>query len=134
MGNEKVFINKLLFYIQIKIHVISKDEIIERCVKFYTLDEVKTGAKTLESALDTRLSKRNKADDLQLKLLSDLYDKIWSLDSSNTNVPRFLASDLARIPREIENSDSLATTEQLLSSICNLKSVVMFLQQKIVTR
>ena len=65
--------------------------------------------------------------------MSDIYDKLWSLDSSSTRI-QFLAADLARVPREKENSDSLASIEQLLASIHSLKTTVSLLQFKMVTR
>ena len=131
--DEKLVVNELLFYIQNKIHASPKDAIIESCVKFYTIDEITTAISVFESALKIRLSKRNKSDDLQSKLINDLYDKIWSLDAANTQIPRFAALDLSRVPRESENSDSLASTEQLLASVHSLKSVLHFLHENMVT-
>ena len=132
--NDKLIVNELLFYIQNKIHAATKDAIVETCVKFYSMDEITTGIALLESELNIRLSKRNKSDDLQSKLLNDIYDKIWSMDASGTQIPRFVALDLSRIPRENPNSDSLASTEQLLASIHSLKSTVKFLRDNMVTR
>ena len=134
-GN-KLVVNELLFFIQNKLHATTKDEIVEMCAKFYSLDEINNSVSTIESVLNTRLSKRHKADDLQLKLVADLYDKLWSLDAqgAGTQIPMFVAADLARIPRERENTESLASTEQLLSSVHNLKSIVYQLQSKMVTR
>ena len=60
--NDKLIVNKLLFYIQNKIHVTTKDAIVETCVKFYSLDEITDGISVLESKLKIRLSKRKNAD------------------------------------------------------------------------
>ena len=131
---DKLIVNELLFYIQNKIHVTTKDAIVETCVKFYSLDEITDGISVLESELKIRLSKRKNADDLQSKLLNDLYDKIWSLDAAGTQIPRFVAKDLSRIPRENQNSESLVSTEQLLASVHSLKSTVIYLRDNMVTR
>ena len=133
MGKTK-HINEHLFYIQNKIHATAKDVLINSCIKFYSLEETTSAIELLETVLSTRISKRNKADDLHSKLLNDLYEKIWSLDAAATQIPKFLAADLSRVPRERENTESLASTEQLLASIHNLKSTVIYLQQKMVTR
>ena len=127
-------VNELLFYIQNKNHATTKDAIIEACVKFYSLDEIMDAISLLESALKIRLSKRNKSDDLAFKLLNDLYKKIWFTDAANTQIPRFAALDLSRIPRERENSDSLVSMEQLLASVHSLKSSVTFLRENMITR
>ena len=94
MENKKETVNELLFFIQNKIHCTTKDAIVEICVKFYSLDEIQSAISCLESALRIRLSKRHKSDDLQQKLVTDLYDKIWSLDASPTQI-RLLAADLS---------------------------------------
>ena len=130
----EVIVNELLFYIQNKIHATTKDTIVDSCVKFYSLDEITKSISVLETALKIRLSKRKQSDDLQTKLINDLYDKIWSLDAAGTQIPHFAALDLARVPRERENSESLASTEQLLASIHNLKSIVYHLRDNMVTR
>ena len=87
-----------------------------------------------ESSLNIRLSKRHKADDLPVKLVTDIYDKLLSLDSNATQIPKFVAADLTRIPRESENSGSLASTEQVLASIHSLKSAVKHLESNMITR
>ena len=58
--------------------------------------------------------------------LNDLYDKIWSIDATNTQIPKFAAVDLSLIPRERQNTDSLASPEQLLASVQSLKFAVHF--------
>ena len=131
-GKNKLLINELLFFIHNKLHATTKDAVVDMCLKFYSLDEVLTSVNVLESTLDIRLSRR-KGDDVQLKLLADIYDKLWSLDASSTPI-QFLAADLNRIPRENKDSESLASTEQLLASIFNLKTTVALLQSKMVTR
>ena len=122
MGQSEIHVNELLFYIQNKIHAAAKDVIIDSCVKFYSLDEVMESISLLKAKFNVHFSTRNKSDNLQSKLLNDLYDKIWSLDATGNQLPTFAAIDISRIPRERENTDSLASTEQLLSSIHNLKS------------
>ena len=129
---ETKTVNELLFFIQNKIHCTTKDAIVEICVKFYSLEEIQSAVSCLESALNIRLSKRNKSDDIQQKLVTDLYDKIWSLDSSATQI-RFLAADLSRIPRDTD-SESCATIEQMLATVHNLRTAVSQLQSKMVTR
>ena len=110
MEKNKDTVNELLFFIKNKIHCTTKDAIVEICVKFYSLEEIQSATSCLESALGIRLSKRHKSDDLQQKLVTYLYDKIWSMDASSTQI-RFLAADLSRIPRENEKSESCATIE-----------------------
>ena len=132
MENKKETVNELLFFIQNKLHCTTKDAIVEICVKFNSLDEIQSAISCLESALRIRLSKRHKSDDLQQKLVTDLYDKIWSLDASPTQI-RFLAADLSRIPRETD-SESCATIEQMLASVHNLRTAVSHLQSKMVTQ
>ena len=130
----KLVANELLFYIQNKIHSTAKDVIVETCAKFYSLEEVTASMKLLETELNIRLSKRNKSDDLLSKLLNNLYNRLWTLDDTATQIPRFVAADLSRIPQERENSNSLATIEQILSSIHGLKSIVSNLQNQMVTQ
>ena len=132
--NDIIIINELLFYIHNKIHATTKDAIVENCVKFYSLSEITDAISVYESALKIRLSKRNKSDDLQCKLLNDLYDKIWSLDASNTQIPLFVAADLSRVPREREGTDSPASIEQILASIHGMKSTISFLKDNMITR
>ena len=124
-----VIVNELLFFIQNKIHATTKDTIVETCVKFYSLDEITGAISVLESSLKIRLSKRNKSDDLHSKLLNDLYEKIWTMDAANTQIPKFAALDLSRIPREKENSESLVSNEQLLATVHSLKTAVSFLRE-----
>ena len=131
-GKDKLLINELLFFIQNKLHSTTRDAVVGMCLNFYSLEEVLSTVDFLESSLDIRLSRR-KGDDVQLKLLTDMYEKLFSLDASSTKI-QFLAADLNRIPRENENSESLASTEQLLASISNLKTSVTQLQSKMVTR
>ena len=132
MGESNSMVNELLFFIQNKLKSTSKDAIVNMCVKFYSLEEIKAAIKFLEDVLETRLSGRNK-DNLEQKHVSDLYDKLWSIDGSSTRI-QFLGADLNRVPRETDNSDSLASIDQLLASIHSLKSTVTQLQAKMVTR
>ena len=129
MSRNELCVNELLFYVQNVIHSTPKDVIIDACVKFYSLDEISEGFTTLESALNIRLSKRHKSDDLATKLMTDIYDKMWSVDTAATSIPSFVASDLARVPRARDDSDSLASTEQVLSSIHSMKCVIKQGQQ-----
>ena len=126
---NELYVNELLFFIKNKLHSTTKDAVVDMCVKFYSLEDVKSAVAFLKDELDIRLSGRNKSDDLQLKHVSDIYDKLWSLDSSSTRI-QFLAADLARVPREKENSDSLASIEQLLASIHSLKTTVSLLNSR----
>ena len=113
-------VNELLFFVQNKIHAMTKDAIVDMCVQFFSLEEIQLVVSCLESALNIRLSKRHKSVDIQQKLFTDLYDKIWSLNASSTQIC-FLAADLSRVPRERDNTESLASTEQLLASIHHLR-------------
>ena len=127
--NNSFVASEVLFFIQNKINTSTKNEIVDVCAKFYHINEITAAITTLESTLKIRLSKRHKADDLPVKLLSDIYDKLWSLDASATQiVPKFVACDLSRIPQA--NSNSLATMEQLLATVHNLKMDVKTLQSK----
>ena len=126
-------VNELLFFVQNKLHATTKDAIVKMCVTFYSLEEIQNAVSCLESALSIQLSKRNKSDNLQSKLVTDIYNKLWSLDASSTQI-LFLAADLSRVPREKESSESLASTEQMLASIHSLKTIVSHLQAKMVTR
>ena len=116
---ETIIENELLFYVRNKIHSTPKDAIVDSCAKFYCVEEVSNSVSTLEDALGARLPKRNKTEksDPILKTLSDIYDKLWSFDAASTPIPRFVAYDLSRIPRPRDNSDSLATMEQLKMQI-----------------
>ena len=133
-GEDPILVNELLFFIQNKIHSTTKDSIVETCAKFYSLDEITKAISVFESALKIRLSKRKNADDLANKLLNDLYDKIWSLDAAATQIPRFAAMDLSRVPRESENSETVASPEQILCAIHSLKTIVANLQKNMITR
>ena len=135
MNNSNTLVeSEVLFFVQNKINSAPKNDIVEKCAKFFHLDEITAAVNTLESTFKIRLSKRHKADDLPSKLLSDIYDKMWSLDASATQIPKFVASDLSRIPQEQENSNSLATMEQLLASIHRLKSDIHYLETNMITR
>ena len=115
----------------------SKDAVVERCVQFFSLDKINAAIDKFEKSLSQRLSKRNKSDNLQVQLVTDLYDKMWLLDSNSTPLPTFIAADFSRVPQDKKevgnNNDSLASTEQLLASILSLKSIVRDLQSKMVT-
>ena len=115
----------------------SKDAVVERCVQFFSLDKINAAIDKFEKSLSQRLSKRNKSDNLQVQLVTDLYDKMWLLDSNSTPLPTFVAADFSRVPQDKKevgnNNDSLASTEQLLASILSLKSIVRDLQSKMVT-
>ena len=55
-------------------------------------------------------------------------------DSASTPIPNFVAADLSRIPRVRDNSDSLATTEQILASMHELKTRISLIESSVVTR
>ena len=135
--NNSLIINELLFYIQNRIRSATKEKIVKACSAFYELPDIYTAISTLESALKICLSKRNTSDDLKVKLVTDLYDKIWSLDASATSLPTFVAADIEQVPQDRKDSadtDPLASVEQLLSSINTLKSAVKQLQTTMITR
>ena len=128
--------NEVLFYIRNKLHSTPKDAVIDACVKFYSKAEVSNSVTTLEDALLCKLPKRNKSEksDPMIKTVTDIYEKLWSLDAASTPFPRFVAFDLSRIPRARDNSDSLATTEQLLASVHDLKCRINQLESSHVTK
>ena len=134
--NEVVLVNELLFYVRNKIHSTPKDAIIESCAKFYTSEEVSGAITLLESSLEICMPKRNKTEksDPMNKMLIDIYEKLFSLDAASATIPAFVASDLSRIPRVRDNSDSIATTEQLLASIHDLKHRINSLELSVVTK
>ena len=129
---DTLVVNEVLCFIQNKINTTPKNEIVDTCAKFFHVDEITAAIATLESSLKIRLSKRNRSDDLNLKLLSDVYDKLWSLDANTTQIPKFVASDLSRIPQD--NPNSLVSMEQVLASIHNIKNDMKFIQSKMLTR
>ena len=134
---NKLYVNELLFFIQNKLHSTTKDAVVEMCVKFYSFEEIKSAASLLETVHELRLPKRNKSDDTPLKIMTkhvaDLYERLKSLDNNSTRI-QFLAADLTRLPREQENSDSLASPEQLLASIVSLRRTVTHLQSQMISR
>ena len=134
MAENTHVVSELLFYIQNKIHVAPKETIVETCTNFFSLEEVSNAKSTLEKVLNVRLSARNKSDNFKSKLISDLYEKIWSIDGSATQISCFVAADLSRIPQGNEESSSHATIEQLLASMHGLRKIVSGLQQSMVTR
>lgn len=127
---DEIVINELLFYVKNKLHSTPKDAVIDSCVKFYSSDEILKSVEVLEKSLNIRMTKRA----VTIKSVTDIYDKLFSADSSSTAIPNFVASDLSRVPRARENSDSLATTEQLLASIHELKHRVIRLESSHVSR
>ena len=73
---------------------------------------------------------------LLVKHLTDIYNKLFSLDASSTPI-QFLAADITRVPSaewEQGNSNSLALPEQLLASIHSLRRVLTQLQSQMVAR
>ena len=90
----------------------------------------------MEDALLCKLPKRNKTEksDPMIKAVTDIYEKLYSLDAASTPIPRFVAYDLSRLPRARDNSDSLATTEQLLASVHDLKCKINQLESTVVTK
>ena len=128
--------NELLFYIRNKIHSTSKDAVIDACVKFYSKPEVSNGVTTLEDALLCKLPRRNKTEksDPIIKAVTDIYEKLYSLDAASTPIPRFVAYDLSRLPRARDNSDSLASTEQLLASIHLMQCKINQLESTLVSK
>lgn len=137
-GNEnKLIVSELLFFIKNKLGSTTKDAVINMCVKFYFENEITAAFSSLENTLNVRLPKRyNKGEDVILKQVTVLYEKLFSLDASASPI-RFLAEDITRIPSaewEQENSDSLASPEQLLASIVSLRRTVTHLQSQMISR
>ena len=130
-------VSELLFYIYNKLHSTPKDAVVETCVKFYSSDEISAGVCALEKALSTRMRRRNKtgeASDFAAKVTTDIYEKLWLADATaSPNLPTFVAADLSRIPRAREDSDSLAITEQILSSLHDMKCRFTRLEAKQMT-
>ena len=107
-----------------------------RCAKFFFEEEINAAMTALEDTLGIRLRKRyNKGEDINVKHVTDLYDKLFSLDASSTPI-QFLAADITRVPSaewKQDNSNSLASPEQL-SSIFSLRRIVAQLQSQMVSR
>ena len=133
MNQDNRVINELLFFIQNKINTTAKDEIVKTCVEFFSLDEVVEGSDVLQDTADIRLPTRYKTEGTKAKIITDIYEKLVSLDASAVSVPNFLAGDLTRIPQERNDSDSLASNEQILASIHGLRLIIKQLQSKMVT-
>lgn len=127
---DEIVINELLFYIKNKLHSTPKDAVVDACVKFYSSDEILKGVEVLENSLNIRMTKRA----VTTKSVTDIYDKLFSADSASNVIPNFVAADLSRVPRAREDSDSLATTEQLLASIHDLKNRVIRLESSHLSR
>ena len=136
-NENKLIISEILFFIKNKLGSTTKDAVINMCVKFFFEEEITAAFSALENSLNIRLPKRyNKGDDIALKQVTVLYEKLFSLDASASPI-KFLAEDLNRIPSaewEQENSVSLASPEQLLASIVSLRRSVTQLQSQMVTR
>ena len=134
---EKLIISELLFFIKNKLASTTKDAVVQMCVKFFFEEEINAAMSALEQTLGIRLPKRyNKGEDISVKHVTDLYDRLLSFDASSTPI-HFLAADITRIPSaewEQANSDSLASPEQLLASIHSLRRIVTQLQSQMVTR
>ena len=130
LHNEKIVINELLFYVKNKLHSTPKDVVIDTCVKFYSSDEILKSVEILETSLNIRMTKRA----VNSKSVTDIYDRLFSADSASTRTPNFVAADLSRLPRPSENSNSLATIEQLLASIHDLKQRVVSLESSQISR
>ena len=80
------------------------------------------------------MTKRHKSDDVASKMLTDIFDKLWSTDAAAASIPCFVAADLSRIPRARDDSTSLATTEQILASLHEIKRKIHTLESTTVTR
>ena len=136
MGSSNIntlVVNELIFFISNKIRASTKDEIVEMCAKFYSLEEINDGISVFESTFtDIKFSPRNKAD--ASKRVADLYDKLFRLDSTAAKSPVFVAVDLSRVPQDRGDSDSLASMEQVLASLQSLKQTVSRIQSAMVTK
>ena len=134
---DKLIISELLFFINNKLRSTMKDAVVQMCVKFFFEEEITAAMTSLENTLGIRLRKRyNKGEDINVKHVRDLYDKLFSLDASSTLI-QFLAADITQVPSaewEQDNSNSLASPEQLLASIFSLRRIVAQLQSQMVSR
>lgn len=79
------------------------------------------------------MTRRHQKEDSAAKMITDIYDKMKTADSTATLLPTFVAADFSRIPRARENTDSLATREQVLASIHSLRCRIDLLDSKSVT-
>ena len=84
-SSDKLVVNELLFFISNKIHITTKDNIVGKCVKFYSVEEINAAISVLESSSDVRVPKRNKGD--ASKMIFDVYDKLFTLDSTAAKSP-----------------------------------------------
>ena len=138
MANDqnKLIVSELLFFIQNKLGSTTKDAVVQMCAKFFFEEEIFAAITALEDTLGARLPKRYKGEGIRVKHVTDIYDKLFSLDASSTPI-QFLAADITRVPSaewEQGNSNSLASPEQLLASIHSLRRVVTQLQSQMVSR
>ena len=129
--DQKHIVNELLCFITNKIHVTTKDAIVDICARFYSIEEINNAIAILESASDVRISKRNKGD--ATKMITDVYEKLFTLDAAAKSVV-FSAVDLTRIPQDNRDSDSLVSTEQLLAAMQNMKQMIRDVQCQMVTK
>ena len=58
-NKDPVVYNKLLFYVQNKIHSTPKDVILESWARFYSVAELTEAISVLENALKTHMTKRH---------------------------------------------------------------------------
>ena len=128
---EKPVVNELLCFITNKIHVTTKDAIVDICARFYSIEEIHKAIAVLESSSDVRISKRNKGD--STKMITDIYEKLFTLDAAAKSII-FVAVDLSRVPQDSRDSDSLVSTEQLLATIQNMKQMIREIQSQMVTK
>ena len=125
----------MLFFVQNKLSTTPKNIIVENCVKFYSVDEISKEKDKFEKAFGVRLSKRyNNNDDIGAKMLTDIIEKMLTVDGVGDKAPKFVAADLSRIPNAATGTDSFVSLDMLLASIHEMKCTIKSLQSTMVTR
>ena len=130
--NGKLIISEILCFLQNEIKSKSKDDIITSCTKFYSNEEIEFEKTKFFDAIGVRTSGRRGVDQAT-KDVSDIIDKMISLDNDNAVVPTFVAADLSRIPRINNGEDGEASLQQILASMFDLKKSFKHLKTNMVT-
>ena len=132
--NDRVFISEMLFFVKNKLATTPKNVIIENCVKFYSVEEISTEKDKFENAYNVRLSRRHGNDDYGSKTLGDIIDKMLEVDSAGDSSPKFVASDLTRIPAVTSEANSFVSLDMLLMAIHDMKCTIRKMQTEMVTK
>jgi hypothetical protein len=131
--SDTIVKSELLFYIQNKIKTTNKESIVAFCSSFYSESEI-LKEKTVFFECVGGKSTTRRGDNATANNLIDIIDKMLSLDSSGTEFPTFSATDLTRVPHIVEEQEGVATIEQLLASLSEMKKSMASYQKSMVSR